>query len=127
MPVKVLIADVDIDVQEFLNDVLEINFKDVEIVRVLQVENLVKNLRENGHEYNLVLLNLYIAENKDIDIVDIINQTHPELMERIILLDGIPDWYQGTNAVQKLPVMQKPFSLDYFGDVVKKIYATQTA
>jgi len=116
--VRVLIADNDLDSHELVDDLIEMIFRDVKIDRALTRESLLSRISAAGNEYNLVIFN-YSMHNPDVaEILENIASISPALENRIVCITSeatrgaIPD---------RVPVLLRPFSLDEFSDVVKKI------
>ena len=115
--VKILVADNDMDSHELVHDILEINFKDVRIDRALNLESLLTKIKEANPRYHLILLNLEMQKECDLDILTQIKTINPDILDRIVVMTN-----EDTDEVYPKPKyhIPKPFSLDQFGEVVKK-------
>jgi CheY-like chemotaxis protein len=121
--VKVLVADDDLDVHEVIRDILEINFKDVTIDRALTCESLISKVLHTKAEYDLVLVSLRLDEQCGGSLLPRIKNQNPGLAGRIVLLcDSSED--EEKVAADSLPCVSRPYSLDYFGEILRKACAS---
>jgi DNA-binding NtrC family response regulator len=116
---KVLVADDDLDVHELVHDILQINFKQVKVDRALSSKSFLKKLDEADDPYDLILFNVRLNENGN-NCLSMVQQQFPNIMERIILLADSPDGHEKPLS-KNMPCVSKPFSLDHFGEVIKKV------
>lgn len=121
--IKVLIADDDLDFHELMDDVLEINFRDVKIDRALSIENFWNRIKECGDQYDLVLFNSSLQQDSEECVLNSIKKLDPALLGKLVLVGDKQDDIQYSPDLLDLPYLQKPFSLDHFGEVVKKACA----
>lgn len=124
MAPRVLVVDDDLDTHQFLRDLLEINFENVEIDKALDRSGMLKKLREAEHPYDLVLLDYCLEGNGGTDAVGILNTEFPNLFARMILLNGSPEVIEADERVKGVPNVRKPFSLDTLSDTLKKTCST---
>ncbi|MFP4013544.1 MAG: hypothetical protein ACLFVQ_05625 [Chitinispirillaceae bacterium] len=121
--IKVLIADEDLDFHELMDDVLEINFRDVKIDRALSIENFWNRIKESGDQYDLILFNFSLQQESKECVLNTIKKLDPMLMGKLVLVGNKPDDLPCNPELMDLPFLKKPFSLDHFGEVVKKTCA----
>lgn len=115
---RVLIADNDLDSHELVDDLIEMIFRDPKIDRALSRESLLSRLSASGVEYDLVIFN-YSMHTQDVsDILEHITSINPVFEKKIVFITSGPT--RG-DIPEKFPVLVRPFSLDEFSDVVKKI------
>ena len=118
---NVLVADCDLDSHELVDDIIEIHFKNVKIDRALCYESFLNKIQASGQQYDLILLNPDTGSENGNDIVDLIQKSFPELMERIILIAD--PQLESSPVARSLPVIYKPFSLDNFSEKIKQVCA----
>jgi hypothetical protein len=117
MPIRVLVADDDLDVHELVDDILHINFKDVAIDRAMDHSGVRAKIRSMKIPYDIILL----GDDGMKGFVEIVNEECPALMKKTIMICP-----EGSNQIDKwsdIPQIVKPFSLDDFGEVLGKICA----
>jgi DNA-binding response OmpR family regulator len=121
MTVKVLVLDDDLDVHELVNDILCISFKDVSVDRVLDVDSFRNKVSSTKKSYDLVLIASGLTDDSGKNIISIVLEEFPALVKKMAVIQETAggSWLdKGGNAI---PVIKKPFSLDEFSDVIKKI------
>lgn len=116
--INVLIADDDMESHEFIDDLIEINFKDVTIEHALTGESFWAKIVLAPRPFNLILFNVDLFKAGKENIVERIRTERPELLARIVFLTSKAG---AQPAVAGSPVLVRPFSLDEFGEVVKKV------
>jgi DNA-binding NtrC family response regulator len=121
MPVRVLVADDNLDVHELVNDILLINFKDVTVDRALDIEGLRTRLRAAQRHYNLVIAASSLADGTGKTILSILSNEFPEYLATVVLLEDMPGRVPAGPATANIPILKKPFSLDDFGDCIRRI------
>ena len=117
---KVLVGDEDLDVHQLVHDILQINFKQVVIDRALTGKSFLSKINTAKTPYDLILCNIKMNKENGQNLLDSIREEHPDIIDRIILLADSPE----ESAVQlgrELPCVSKPFCLDRFGEVIKKV------
>jgi hypothetical protein len=115
MTIRVLIADDNLDVQELVDDILHINFKDVFIDHAMDISGIRTRLSPSQIPYDLVLL----GEDGTKGFLDSIANESPSLLKKTIIIcsdqAAIPEKWRD------IPCIVKPFSLDAFGEILGKI------
>jgi DNA-binding NtrC family response regulator len=117
---KVLVVDDDLDAHELVHDMLNICLDGVKIEQAMSSENFMKKMAEASASYDLILFNVRLKHENGTDSLASFKNLYPALTDRIVLMADVP----GTvgPASKKDPIcIPKPFSLDYFGEVVKKV------
>lgn len=116
--VHVLIADNDLDSHELVDDVVDMIFRDVRIDRALSKESLFLRLGASGNNYDLIIFN-YTMEKKEIEeVIQYITATRPELLPSIFFITSDK---QHKEIPAQFPVLTRPYSLDAFSEIAKKI------
>ena len=127
MAIKVLVAEEDMDTHELVSDILEINFKNVKIERALDYESFLKKVNISDGGYNLIIMNEAIGGQIPAkQVVDTVLEQQSDFTERLVLLCGGGEEGNGgemDESLQQIPCIRKPFSLDGFGEIVKKVCA----
>jgi len=122
MKIKVLIADDDMDVQHLMDDVVEINFRDAAVERALSLQSFWKKVSDaDAPPYNFIFLNVeYIKEEPD-GFLERLKTANPNAPDKLILMGNAADVEACGEEIKKLPLLDKPFSLDKFEEVVKAV------
>ncbi len=120
MTVKVLVADDDLDVHELVNDILLITFKDVIIERVLSAEAFRAKLMSQA-DFNLLLIASGLTDASEKTILSIVLDEFPALVSQVAVIEEAAASARFDNDGSPLPLIRKPFSLDEFSEVIKKI------
>jgi PleD family two-component response regulator len=115
--VNVLVADDDFDSSKLVNDILEINFRDVQIERALSRQSFFSKLQQLDKQYDLILLNPDLENGDRFEIIEKIRQINEDLIDRIVLIGSD---ISTESLPEEMYYITKPFSLDCFGEVVKK-------
>jgi hypothetical protein len=121
MAVKVLVVDSDLDVHELVNDILCINFKDVTVDRVLDADSFRARVRSLKKQYDLLLVASGVADDSGKDIVSIVLDEFPALAKKMAVIEETAALARFDRSGAPLPFIKKPFSLDEFSSVIKKI------
>ena len=121
MGVKVLVADDDLDVHELVNDILCITFKDVTVDRVLDADSFRAKARAPKKHYDLILVSSDVADASGKDILSIIFDEFPALVKKTVVIEETAATARFDRSGAPLPLIKKPFSLDEFSGVIKKI------
>ncbi|NLE01240.1 MAG: hypothetical protein GX640_15340 [Fibrobacter sp.] len=121
--IKVLIADSDLDSHELVDDILQINFRDVKIDRALNATSFLNKIKDAQPPYNLILFNPEIDINGELKLLDQIRALNPQMLNHIILLNADVDQFRESESGIMFAI-KKPFSLDYFSEVIKKACAS---
>ncbi len=117
---RVLIADDNLDCQELIDDILEINFKDVQIDRALSLKSFQTKAGE-GIPYDLILFNTSFIDDQFSALAFLKELNNRS--SRVVLIGDKNDSTIFNPAVQEFPLLTKPFSLDDFGEIIKKTCA----
>ena len=121
MPVKVLVADDNLDVHESVNDILLINYKDVAVDRVLEAEGFRAKLGTKHPGYNLIIIGSGLTDASGKSVISILCEEFPQYRTAALILQDAAGQVPDTPMIKKIPVLKKPFSLDEFSDYIKKI------
>ena len=116
--VRVLIGDNDLDSLELVDDLIEICFKDAAIERALTKEALFRKLAGAAKPFNLILFNVGLEETTGETVIEKLQSNYPVLLDRLVVLTSGP--LPENSDFSGYPVLQRPFSLDLFGEVVTK-------
>ena len=114
--VRVLIGDNDLDSLELVDDLIEIYFKEAAIERALTEEAFFRKLADAVKPFNLILFNVDLEEASGETVIGKLRNGYPELLDRLVILTPGP-LPEGSDF-GAYPVLQRPFSLDLFGEVV---------
>jgi hypothetical protein len=121
MAVNVLFASHDLDFHELLKDVINITYKNVKLDKVLDHEKMIEILGNSRNRYHLIIMDSHFVESEGKHAISILAERFPAMLNRTVLVvdpaTPLPELPAGAN----IPVIEKPFSLDTFGETVKKI------
>lgn len=117
---KVLVGDEDLDVHQLVHDILQINFKQVTIDRALTGKSFLNKIKAAKNPYDLILCNVRMNEENGANLLDSIKTEYPDIFDRIILLADSPE-ESSIPLGKNVPCVSKPFCLDHFGEVIKKV------
>jgi CheY-like chemotaxis protein len=120
---NILIASSDLDIYELVVDILEITFKGAKLDRARDYGRASELLGNGEKQYHLVLLDYGLDTTDDRDALDALKADFPAIADRIVLLtdSALPQPDQA--SLNGTALIRKPFSLDDFGAVVKKVCA----
>jgi DNA-binding NtrC family response regulator len=121
MAVRVLVADDDLDVHELVNDILCISFKDVTVDRVLDGDSFRAKVRSSKKQYDLLLLASEVTDAAGKDIISIVLDEFPGLIKKTAVIEETAATARFDRSGGAIPLIKKPFSLDEFSSVIKKI------
>jgi DNA-binding response OmpR family regulator len=121
MAARVLVADNDLDVHELVNDILCITFKDVEVDRVLDGDLFRAKLFSSKNKYDLLLIASGVTDASGKDIVSIVVDEFPALVKKTAVIEETAATTRLDRSGAAIPLIRKPFSLDEFSSVIKKI------
>jgi response regulator of citrate/malate metabolism len=121
MAVRVLVADNDSDMHELVNDILHINFKDVVVERVQDWKGFCAKIRTGPDAYDLILLDGYQTDTDGRELIDALQEEFPEMLRKVIMICGAASDCRIRQDRVPVPCLVKPFSLDDFGEIVKRI------
>jgi DNA-binding NtrC family response regulator len=116
---KVLVADDDLDVHQLVHDILQINFKQFTVDRALTSKSFLSKIKAAKSPYDLILCNVRMNEENGENIIDSLQEEYPEIIDRVILLADSPE--ESSDSLKDVPCVSKPFCLDHFGEVIKKV------
>ena len=117
--IRVLVADSNLDSHELIHDIVQINFRNAKIERAHNIESFVSKIESAKPQYNLILYSVHMDESNEKPTLSEAMIKNPEISKRtIILIESatvkVPEIFN------HFPTIKKPFSLDYFGEVIKK-------
>ncbi len=119
--VRILVADENLDVQELVNDILRITYKDVTVDRALDMGGLRARLGAENLPYNLVIAASGLADDRGNGAPAILSREFPGYITKTLLLEDAPGDAAREAASAGIAVLTKPFSLDDFSDCIVKI------
>jgi hypothetical protein len=119
MMTRIIIADNDLDSHELIDDLIEINFQDAMIEHAVTFESFLDKLDSSADKYDLILYNLDFKVPGEKDIVTFLTEKYPQVLDRVICIDS--EQYAHGADYNGIPTLARPFSLDLFGEVVKKV------
>jgi two-component SAPR family response regulator len=118
---KVLVADNDLSSHELVRSILHINFRDVTIDSAWSKESLLNKVLDSQSQFDLILFNPELDESGMDTLMDI-NESNPEILEKVVVIADHP--LNCDPSLKMLPFIPKPFSLDYFSEVLKNSRAS---
>jgi hypothetical protein len=121
MTIKVLVADDSLDVHELVNDILSISFKDVMVDRVLDVDTFRSKVLSSQPSYDLLLVASGLSDDAGTDIISVVLDEFPALAKKMAVIEESTATTRLDRSGTPIPLIKKPFSLDEFSDVIKKI------
>jgi DNA-binding response OmpR family regulator len=121
MTIKVLVADDSLDVHELVNDILSISFKDVMVDRVLDVDTFRSKVLSSQPPYDLLLVASGLTDDAGTDIISVVLDEFPALAKKMAVIEESTATTRLDRSGAAIPLIKKPFSLDEFSDVIKKI------
>lgn len=116
MKIKVLVANENMDVHQLMRDIIEINFRDVEITRALSAESFWEKIKEPRH---LVLIGADFIKEDSEAFIDRLKAANPDALGNVIIIGNKEDRDTLDEDAKQLPFLAKPFSLDDFEEIVK--------
>jgi len=120
--IKVLVADTDLDVHQLVRDILEINFRDVQIERALSGSSFLSKINEAEEQFDLILYNNRIDEEQNEPVLAQVKDRNPEIANRIVIIAESEEDVK-RSIYESMPYITRPFSLDNFGEVVQRTCA----
>ena len=121
MPINVLIVGSDLSVHKLVTDILEITFSNINIEKATNAQTMFDKFKTQQYKYDLLIVYLQISKKDDEVFILNLRSKYPHLISRMILFfDSLEEKPEDT-ILQNIPYIVKPFSLDEFGDLVKKI------
>jgi len=126
MSVRVLIIGNDVHIHKLVVDIIEITFKEVTIDRAANEEALLSKLDSQEYSYNLIIFDCHNDKETDEELITSLKNTRPHLLDHLIVLIDSEAEKPAEEVLQKISYVIKPFSLDEFGELVKKIVLNKT-
>ncbi len=120
MAVQILIVGNDIHIHKLVVDILEITFSTVTIVRATNEEGLFSKLKSSESEYDLIIIDCHNNKKEDEKLLLALRHSYPQLINRLIVLIDTEAEKPDNEILQGISSVLKPFSLDDFGELVKK-------
>lgn len=121
MAINVLVVGNDLHVHKLVVDILEITLSDVTIEKATNAQVMLKKIETQQYSYDLLVLYLKNSKKDDETLILNLRNKYPHLVSRmILLLDSIEEKPDDT-ILRNIPFVVKPFSLDEFGELVKKV------
>ena len=121
MAITVVVVGNDLHIHKLVVDILEITFSDVTIEKATTVQAMLKKFEKQQYGFNLLIIDLQNSKKEDEVLILNLRNKYPHLLSRmILLLDSIEEKPDDT-ILQNIPCVVKPFSLDEFGELVKKV------
>jgi DNA-binding NtrC family response regulator len=117
---KVIVADDDLDAHELVQDMLQISLEGVNIDQAMSGESFLKKIGEAVTPYDLILFNVRMRHANGADLLAIVKDRFPGQTDRIVLMADAPLSVEHSPATEPICII-KPFSLDCFGEIVKKV------
>ena len=114
--VRVLVADNNLDSLELFDDLIDVHFKEADIQRALTKEAFFRKLDNSVKPFNLILFSASFEDGTTETVIDTLRVRYPELLDRLVIFTA--DKLPGESPLGVFPVLQRPFSLDIFGEVV---------
>lgn len=117
--IRVLVADSNLDSHKLIHDIVQINFRNVIIDQAHNCSSFIDKVTSAEPQYNLILYSARMdAEEGGNTLSDLIKKI-PELGRRTVLIAESKD-AELPDSLSLIPTVSKPYSLDYFGEVIKK-------
>jgi DNA-binding response OmpR family regulator len=120
MAVNILVASSDLDIYELVVDILEITFKKTKLDRARDYRRSVEMLSQPDARYNLILLDQGLDKDDERHVLTAMKNDCPQVADRIVLLSDASTPRPDMGILEGTSCIAKPFSLDEFGEIVKK-------
>jgi CheY-like chemotaxis protein len=114
---RVLIADNNPDSHELVDDLIELNFRDVQIDHALTGQAFLDKLNSTDFPFNLILFHLDLDASENGSVLKAIREQYAHLFPRMLFLAS--GGSEQVAAPEGSTVLKTPFSLDLFSEVVK--------
>ena len=123
MTTKALIADDDMDAHRLLYDLIEINFRSVIIERALSAQSFWAKiaLGEANEPKDLIFVSSEYIKEDPHGFINRLKETNADAVNKIIVTGSEQDFKDCGEAVNGIPFLAKPFSLDEFVETVKNV------
>jgi DNA-binding NtrC family response regulator len=122
----VLIASDNLSIYQLMVDILEITFKAVKVERVLDSEKLLGRLADINEGPHLIILDAHLGKENERTALDIVRDEYPGLMDRMVLLCDSLNEPVDPVLPDAVACLNKPFSLDEFGEIAKRVCGGQS-
>jgi DNA-binding NtrC family response regulator len=121
--VRVLVADSNVDSHELIHDILQINFRDAKIERAHNCESFMNKISQAEHPYNLILYSMQMDAEAGNNTLSQFFHENPKLLKHTVLMtENVTT--KSNPHIDRVHTIRKPYSLDHFGEVIKKACAT---
>lgn len=117
---KILVVDEDLDIHEIIHDILEINFKTVQIDRALNSESFLSKIQNSQPIYDIIIYNLNFDDEINRNSFQDALKFYPDLLKRVILLDTAAKTRDIFPELALVQTIHKPFNLDNFAEIIRK-------
>jgi hypothetical protein len=84
--IRVLVADSNLDSHELIQDIVHINFRNVQIERAHNCESFLTKVSSAQPQYNLILYSVRMENESGKNILSDLFAQNPELFKRMILM-----------------------------------------
>lgn len=121
MNVNVLMASSDLDVHELVKDLINITYKNAKIDKALNCDRMIQKLNDPDMTYNLVIMDYSLGQSEGMNALSCFKDHFPHMKERIVLVMDSTAHLSEDEVSHGIPCIVKPFSLDEFDTVVKKV------
>jgi len=119
--VRALVALEDIGLHQVVEDILEITFREVKTERAMSTEALLARLKEQGAEYDLVLLDLLFDSDAERSPLEALREEAHDLLDRLVIVVPRSRSILPAPARDFAQRVGFPFSLDEFMHVVRTV------
>ena len=121
MAIHVLVVGNDIHIHKLVVDILEITLNDVEIERATNAEGFFVKHENNVNPFNLFIIDCNHDKSSNEDFLYEVHDRYSDCIDKMIILIDSIDEKPNNEALRNITYIIKPFSLDEFGDLVKKL------
>jgi DNA-binding NtrC family response regulator len=121
MPIRVLVAEEDLHEHKVVHDILGVCFKEVRITRALNFDSFLTKVTRTKVPFDLILYDYHFDAHSGKNALLALLKEKPEFMKSVVILNGQAEEITQNPAFKNLPYILKPYSLDNFSEVVKRI------
>lgn len=114
---RVLIADNNPDSHELVDDLIELNFRDVQIDHALTGQAFLDKISSSTLPFNLILFHLDLDATESGTVLETIKAQYIHLLPHMVFLAS--EGNEQITAPEGSFVLKTPYSLDLFSEVVK--------
>lgn len=111
----------DLNEHQLIMDILDITFPQVVVDRTTNAEGLFLKLQESGMEYDLIILDLGGDRRHDQEFITMLRESYPRYLSKVVVLFDLTEEKFDEQLLLNLAYLTKPFSLDAFGELIKKV------